>query len=104
MTVLAQVKKLLPALQSWLAWAQRRQAEGLPVLVQDGVQRHKRKRRTVFNQETVAALVAEFEQNSSPTGGQLSDIADRLGLDRETTRVWFCNKRQQSKKLCELIS
>jgi len=96
-----QVKKLLPALQSWLTWARQRQAEGLPVILHDGEETKemkKRKRRTVFNQETVTALNTEFDQNNSPSSCQLADIADRLGLDKETTRVWFCNKRQQIRK------
>jgi len=96
-----QVKKLLPALQTWLAWAKQRQSEGLPVLVHEELdfkEIKKRKRRTVFNQETVAALVEEFDQNNTPNSLQLSVIAERLGLDKETTRVWFCNKRQQIRK------
>ena len=96
-----QVKKLLPALQTWLAWAKQRQSEGLPVLVHEELdfkEIKKRKRRTVFNQDTVAALVEEFDQNNTPNSLQLSVIAERLGLDKETTRVWFCNKRQQIRK------
>jgi len=96
-----QVKKLLPALQSWLTWARQRQADGLPVILHDGEEvkeMKKRKRRTVFNHETVTALNTEFDQNNSPSSCQMADIADRLGLDKETTRVWFCNKRQQIRK------
>ena len=97
-----QVKKLLPALQSWLAWAQQRHAQGLPIMTtDDGAEVRdikRRKKRTVFIKETVLALNQEFETNSNPTSFKLSEIADRLGLDKETTRVWFCNKRQHLKK------
>ena len=96
-----QVKKLLPALQTWLAWAKQRQSEGLPVLVHEDLdfkEMKKRKRRTVFNQRTVSALIEEFDQNQTPNSLQLYAIAERLGLDKETTRVWFCNKRQQIRK------
>ena len=96
-----QVKKLLPALKAWLEEAKRRHSEGLPVILEDNQSASeikKRKRRTVFNQETVTELCREFENNSSPTGAQLTEIAERLGLDKETTRVWFCNKRQQYNK------
>ena len=96
-----QVKKLLPALKAWLEEAKRRHSEGLPVILEDSQSASeikKRKRRTVFNQETVTELCREFEKNTSPTGSQLSEIAERLGLDKETTRVWFCNKRQQYNK------
>lgn len=96
-----QVKKLLPALKAWLEEAKRRHSEGLPVILEDNQSASeikKRKRRTVFNQETVTELCREFENNSSPTGTQLTEIAERLGLDKETARVWFCNKRQQYNK------
>ena len=34
----------------------------------------------------------------SPSSSSLAETAERLGLDKETVRVWFCNKRQQTKK------
>jgi len=98
-----QVKKLLPALRAWLDWAQQRQSKGLPVLVTEGPEASKdikkRKKRTVFNKESQKVLSEEFDQNNSPSSVQLSEIADRLGLDRETVRVWFCNRRQSLRKL-----
>ena len=63
----------------------------------------KRKRRTVFIKETVDALNQEFEANNNPSSFQLSEIAERLDLAKETTRVWFCNKRQQLKKCAENV-
>jgi len=96
-----QVKKLLPALQTWLQEAKERHKQGLPIIVQDsmdGKDNKKRKKRTVFNQDTVNALCVEFEQHPSPSSHQLTFIADRMGLDKETVRVWFCNKRQNLKK------
>ena len=97
-----QVKKLLPSLRSWLDWAKQRQVQGLPVLVGDGQEASKdtkkRKKRTVFNKETQKILSEEFDQSNSPSSTQLSEIADRLGLDRETVRVWFCNKRLSIRK------
>lgn len=96
-----QVKKLLPALQSWLQEAKERHKQGLPVIVQeavDGRDNKKRKKRTVFNLETVNALNIEFELQPSPSSQQLAFIAEKMGLDKETVRVWFCNKRQNLKK------
>ena len=97
-----QVKKLLPALRSWLDWAKHRQSQGLPIILTEGSDQSrdikKRKKRTVFNKDTQRVLSEEFEQNNSPTSAQLSEMADRLRLDRETVRVWFCNKRQTIKK------
>eukprot|EP00092_Neocalanus_flemingeri_P030392 GFUD01032990.1.p1 GENE.GFUD01032990.1~~GFUD01032990.1.p1 ORF type:complete len:782 (+),score=209.86 GFUD01032990.1:240-2585(+) len=96
-----QVKKLLPALQTWLQEAKERHKQGLPIIVQDsmdGKDNKKRKKRTVFNQDTVNALCIEFERQPSPSSSNLAEIADRMGLDKETVRVWFCNKRQNLKK------
>merc|ERR550519_3204927 len=96
-----QVKKLLPALQTWLQEAKERHKQGLPIIVQDctdGKDNKKRKKRTVFNQDTVNALCVEFERQPSPSSAYIADIADRMGLDKETVRVWFCNKRQNLKK------
>ena len=64
----------------------------------DGRDNKKRKKRTVFNQETVNALNIEFELQPSPSSQQLAFIAEKMGLDKETVRVWFCNKRQNLKK------
>lgn len=101
-----QVKKLLPALQSWLLEAKERHKQGLPVIVQenlDGKDNKKRKKRTVFNQDTVNALCIEFDLQPSPSSSHLSEIADRMGLDKETVRVWFCNKRQNLKKNTSVV-
>ena len=93
-----QVKKLLPALRAWLDWANQRHSQGLPVLVTEEPNIKKRKKRTVFNKEAQKVLSEEFDQNNSPSSSQLSEIGDRLGMDRETVRVWFCNKRQTQRK------
>ena len=95
-----QVKKLLPALRAWLDWVKERQRQGLPVLVTEDANRDikKRKKRTVFNKESQTVLSEEFDRNQSPSSTQLSEIADRLGMERETVRVWFCNRRQTQRK------
>lgn len=101
-----QVKKLLPALQSWLLEAKERHKQGLPIIVQDnldGKDNKKRKKRTVFNQDTVNALCIEFDLQPSPSSSHLAEIADRMGLDKETVRVWFCNKRQNLKKNTSVV-
>jgi len=99
-----QVKKLLPQLQRWLANAQDRHAAGLPVVNSEYLEgpfskeSKKRKKRTVFNQETVEILNKSFGVCPAPSAQAITDLADKLGFDRETVRVWFCNKRQQNKK------
>ena len=57
----------------------------------------KRKKRSVFNQGTVYALNVEFDRQPCPSTQQLAFIAEQTGLDMETVRVWFCNKRQNLK-------
>lgn len=102
-----QVKKLLPQLRSWLAEARRRDSAGLPVLspaseVSDlsvqAKENKKRKKRTMFNPETVNMLTLEFNANPNPPAPDIEEIAERLDLDKETVKVWFCNKRSQNRK------
>lgn len=100
-----QVKKLLPLLQRWLADVQARHNAGLPLIGDDitdvttaARDIKKRKKRTVFNQETVAILTEEFNACPSPSSESVRELSDRLDLDKETVRVWFCNKRQQNRK------
>jgi len=98
-----QVRRLVPVLRAWLAGARRRAALGLPALpaaAETVEQGKKRKKRTVFSPDTVAELAVEFGREQSPSAARLAGIADRLGLDKETVRVWFCNKRQQSRRSC----
>lgn len=44
-------------------------------------------------------LEIHFEQISRPTSEQLQSIADKLDMDKNTVRIWFCNQRQKKKRL-----
>ena len=40
-----------------------------------------------------------FLQNSRPTSAEISRLAEELEMERETVRVWFCNRRQKEKRI-----
>lgn len=104
-----QVKRLLPVLQSWLSRAKEQQRLGIPIDLdgllpsQDGQEVKRRKRRTVFSEETVSALNQEFAMDQNPDMNRLHSIANLVGLERETVRVWFSNRRQTERKHTRLL-
>ncbi|KOX70658.1 POU domain, class 6, transcription factor 2 [Melipona quadrifasciata] len=57
----------------------------------------KRKRRTSFTPQALELLNAHFDRNTHPNGNEITNLAQRLGYDREVIRIWFCNKRQSLK-------
>jgi len=100
-----QVKRLLPILQTWLNKAKEQQRLGIPINMEGiipsqdgGPEVKRRKRRTVFAEETVAALNAEFATDQTPDINKVQLIANKVGLERETVRVWFSNRRQTERK------
>jgi len=40
-----------------------------------------------------------FLRNSRPTSAEISKLAEELEMERETVRVWFCNRRQKEKRI-----
>lgn len=56
-------------------------------------------RRTSIATKERRLLEAHFEQLSRPTSEQLQTIAEKLEMDKNTVRVWFCNQRQKQKRL-----
>ncbi|KOC65550.1 POU domain, class 6, transcription factor 2, partial [Habropoda laboriosa] len=57
----------------------------------------KRKRRTSFTPQALEVLNIHFTRNTHPNGNEITNLAQRLGYDREVIRIWFCNKRQSQK-------
>ena len=47
----------------------------------------------------LVALEMAFLQNSRPTSAEISRLAEELEMERETVRVWFCNRRQKEKRI-----
>lgn len=56
-------------------------------------------RRTSIAIHERLSLEAHFALVSRPTSEQLQCIADKLEMDKNTVRVWFCNQRQKQKRL-----
>lgn len=42
--------------------------------------------------------------NPKPTSEELSQLADRLAMDKEVVRVWYCNRRQKEKRSNPLLN
>ena len=47
----------------------------------------------------VVALEMAFLRNSRPSSAEISKLAEELEMERETVRVWFCNRRQKEKRI-----
>merc|ERR1719348_2099486 len=63
------------------------------------VDTRKRKRRTSLEGTVRSALESYFIKCPKPNTGEITHIADDLGLERDVVRVWFCNRRQKGKRL-----
>ena len=78
----------------------------LPAVVQpaatlafDTVASRRRKKRTNIDQLLRQALETLFAASPKPSTDQISDMANRLGMDRDVVQVWFCNRRQKEKRV-----
>lgn len=45
------------------------------------------------------ALEKAFLMNPKPTSEEITQLADRLCMEKEVVRVWFCNRRQKEKRI-----
>lgn len=59
----------------------------------------RRKKRTSIETSVRGALEKAFMLNSKPTSEEISQLADRLCMEKEVVRVWFCNRRQKEKRI-----
>ncbi|EDW04200.1 protein nubbin isoform X2 [Drosophila grimshawi] len=100
--------KLKPLLQKWLDDADRTiQATGGvfdPAALQATVSTpeiigRRRKKRTSIETTIRGALEKAFMANQKPTSEEITQLADRLGMEKEVVRVWFCNRRQKEKRI-----
>ncbi|XP_016964283.1 protein nubbin isoform X2 [Drosophila biarmipes] len=100
--------KLKPLLQKWLDDADRTiQATGGvfdPAALQATVSTpeiigRRRKKRTSIETTIRGALEKAFLTNQKPTSEEITQLADRLGMEKEVVRVWFCNRRQKEKRI-----
>ncbi|XP_075153289.1 nubbin isoform X2 [Haematobia irritans] len=100
--------KLKPLLQKWLDDADRTiQATGGifdPAALQTTVTTpeimgRRRKKRTSIETSIRGALEKSFMMNQKPTSEEITQLADRLCMEKEVVRVWFCNRRQKEKRI-----
>lgn len=59
----------------------------------------RRKKRTSIETSVRGALEKEFHANPKPTSEEITKLADRLYMEKEVVRVWFCNRRQKEKRI-----
>ena len=85
-------EKMKPVMQAWIEQKEMECAKGLRVC-------KKRKRRTSFSPQCLAVLTAHFEHDPKPSSADIAQIADKLGLEPVTVRVWFCNRKQMYKRM-----
>ncbi|ESN99064.1 hypothetical protein HELRODRAFT_135367, partial [Helobdella robusta] len=58
-----------------------------------------RKKRTSIDSLTRKILENEFRMKNKPTAREIAKIANNLQKERETIRIWFCNRRQKEKRI-----
>lgn len=59
----------------------------------------RRKKRTSIETTVRGALEKAFNLNPKPTSEEITSLADRLSMEKEVVRVWFCNRRQKEKRV-----
>lgn len=100
--------KLKPLLQKWLEDADRTISSSGGVYDPSSLQTNistpeiigrRRKKRTSIETSVRGALEKAFELNPKPTSEEISQLADRLCMEKEVVRVWFCNRRQKEKRI-----
>ena len=58
----------------------------------------KRRRRTCFSQEAQEILNSHFNKNPKPSHEDIQLIANEIGIEVGTVKVWFCNRKQNLKR------
>ena len=87
------MRKIMEWLEKWMAEATCKYPNG-----EASVSKKSRKRRTTLNPTIKASLEDHFMTQPKPGSQELSSVADKLGLDYEVVRVWFCNRRQKIRR------
>ncbi|XP_032592449.1 POU domain protein 2 isoform X2 [Drosophila grimshawi] len=59
----------------------------------------RRKKRTSIETTIRGALEQAFMMNCKPTSEEINQLSERLHMDKEVVRVWFCNRRQKEKRI-----
>ncbi|XP_063300389.1 POU domain, class 5, transcription factor 1.2-like [Pelobates fuscus] len=96
---LANMRKLKPIINKWLDEVESNAASR--AIVNDGEKLKnygKRKRRTFIQAATKSYLELCYEQCPHPTKSDIEIISEKSKMEYEVIRIWFCNRRQKSKK------
>nr|XP_055066581.1 POU domain, class 2, transcription factor 2 isoform X3 [Misgurnus anguillicaudatus] len=100
--------KLKPLLEKWLNDAETMSMDSTlpspsalcsPSLGYDGIPGRRRKKRTSIETNVRVALERSFITNQKPTSEEILLIAEKLNMEKEVIRVWFCNRRQKEKRI-----
>ncbi|ESO06327.1 hypothetical protein HELRODRAFT_188329 [Helobdella robusta] len=95
--------KLKPLLQLWLDDADDRhrlqEEQGDMHDNGSGSSSRRRKKRTSIDANIRITLEKMFLVNSKPTSEEISSYADKMNMEKEVIRVWFCNRRQKEKRI-----
>ncbi|KAH8308096.1 hypothetical protein KR059_006298 [Drosophila kikkawai] len=59
----------------------------------------RRKKRTSIETTVRTTLEKAFLMNCKPTSEEINQLSERLHMDKEVVRVWFCNRRQKEKRI-----
>ncbi|KTF84732.1 hypothetical protein cypCar_00008789 [Cyprinus carpio] len=65
----------------------------------EGLPGRRRKKRTSIETNVRVALERSFISNQKPTSEEILFIAEKLNMEKEVIRVWFCNRRQKEKRI-----
>ncbi|XP_026140346.1 POU domain, class 2, transcription factor 2-like isoform X3 [Carassius auratus] len=100
--------KLKPLLEKWLNDAETMSMDSTlpspsalssPSLGFEGLPGRRRKKRTSIETNVRVALERSFITNQKPTSEEILFIAEKLNMEKEVIRVWFCNRRQKEKRI-----
>ncbi|XP_043117778.1 POU domain, class 2, transcription factor 2 isoform X7 [Puntigrus tetrazona] len=100
--------KLKPLLEKWLTDAETMSMDSTlpspsslssPSLGFEGLPGRRRKKRTSIETNVRVALERSFITNQKPTSEEILLISEKLNMEKEVIRVWFCNRRQKEKRI-----
>ncbi|XP_039535534.1 POU domain, class 2, transcription factor 2 isoform X4 [Pimephales promelas] len=100
--------KLKPLLEKWLNDAETMSMDctlpspsalSSPSLGFEGLPGRRRKKRTSIETNVRIALERSFITNQKPTSEEILLISEKLSMEKEVIRVWFCNRRQKEKRI-----
>nr|QSX72206.1 Pou3 [Halisarca dujardinii] len=87
------MKKIMSVLKKWIEEASSKFTDK-----ESSPGKKSRKRRTTLTPGIKASLEEHFICQPKPGSQELGSVAEKVGLDHEVVRVWFCNRRQKIRR------